>query len=139
MSHDPTKVLMGSTQSSFRTVDSKKGTVAAGLIVRLKDDDTLSTASADGAPLGISLGGDLSDIGRTAIVRRGTMVPVHLTDAFTPVIGAQVHISNTTGRAMASGGTATGMNAKYRSGVLDGVLADGSVIRVALIDFEGGL
>lgn len=139
MSHDASKVLLGTTLSSFKVIDNKKGSIAAGTIVRLKSDDTISIASADGLPLGISAGKDLSDIGRTNIVREGTKVPVLLTAAFTPTVGAQVHISNTTGLAIASGGGATGMNAVYSSGKITGIAEDGTSKDVALIDFPGGL
>lgn len=137
--HDATKVLLGSTKSSFKTIDNKKGTIQAGAAVRLKSDDTISLAAADGALLGISCGRDLSDIGRTCIVRRGTEVPILLTSGFTPVVGAQVHISDTTGLAIASGAGATGVNAVYRTAVLTGVKEDTTTANVALIDFPGGL
>ncbi len=139
MGHDATKVLMGATQSSVKDVDSRHGEIAAGTIVRLKNDGTLSVASADGLPLGISLGKDLSDTARTAIARRGLRVPVLLTAAFEPAIGAQVHISNTTGLAIAAGAGATGMNAVYVTGKMTGVSEAGTAVDVALIDFPGGL
>lgn len=139
MGHDSSKVLMGSNRSSFKVVDNKVGTIAAGLIVRQKSDGTISIAAADGSALGISFGKDLGEAGRTNIVRAGLAVPVLLTDAFTPILGAQVHISDTTGKAIASGVGATGMNAVYASAVLTGVLEDGTTANVALIDFQGGL
>jgi hypothetical protein len=141
MSHDANKVQMGSTLSSFKRIDNRKGEIAAGLMVRLKSDDTISIAAADGSPLGISCGKDLSNIGRTAIVREGTGVPVQLTAAFDPVIGTQVHISDTTGKAIASGAGATGMNAVYASRALDAIGEDGVVVTdgCALIDMPGGL
>jgi hypothetical protein len=141
MGHDSQKVLMGSTKSSYKVVDSKKGVIAAGTAVRLKSDDTIVVTSADGSLLGISLGKDLSDIGYTSICRKGVGVPVLLTAEFNPTVGAQVHISNTTGLAIASGGGATGVNAVYASGRLTngGVAEDGSAVGVALIDFPGGL
>lgn len=139
MGHDASKVLLGATNSSFKVVDNYNGSIPAGKIVRLKSDNTISLAKADGSALGISLGKDLSDIGRTAVVRRGVAVPLLLTDAFTPTIGAQVHISDTTGLGIASGGGATGMNAVYRSAVLTGIDESGTSVNVALIDFQGGL
>lgn len=139
MTHDPTKVLLGTTKKSFKVVDNKKGAIEAGLIVRQKSDGTISIASADGLPLGISLGPDLGNAGHTSIVRSGLEVPVLLTDDFVPVLGAQVHISNTTGLAITAGAGATGMNATYASAVLTGVKPDGTTARVALIDFQGGL
>lgn len=139
--HDATKVLLGMTQSSFRHATPRLGAIAAGLIVRLKSDDTISIAAADGLPLGISLGKDLSNAGRTSIVRAGLGVPVLLTAAFTPVKGAQVFISDTTGRAIASGAGATGMNAVYVSGALTSINEDGTetATNCALIDMQGGL
>jgi len=139
MGHDPTRVVLGGTKKSFKLADNKLGAIEAGLIVRLKSDDTISIASADGLPLGISLGPDLGNAGHTSICRAGLGVPVLLTAAFTPVIGAQVHISNTTGLAIATGAGATGMNAVYVSGILSGVKPDGTVANVALIDIQGGL
>lgn len=142
MSHQPTKVVMGNITSSFKTIDNKKGSIAAGLIVRQKSDDTISIAAADGSALGISVGKDLSNIGRTAFVRKGTDVPVLLTASFTPTIGAQVHISDTTGKAGAAGAGFTGMNASYKSAKLTAILEDGtenSTDGCALIDMPGGL
>lgn len=137
--HNASKVLMGATRSNIREVDNKKGTIVAGLAVRLKSDDTIVVTAADGNLLGISLGKDLSNVGRTAICRKGLGVPVKLADGFTPTIGAQVHISDTTGEAAASGSGKTGVNAVYVSGVLTGVQEDGTEANVALIDFPGGL
>lgn len=141
MAHDATKVQMGSTRSSVKEVDNRAGTIAAGLAVRLKSDDTISIAAADGSLLGISLGGPLvSGQSRTAIVRKGLAVPMQLTDAFTPVIGAQVHISDTTGKAGTAGGGFTGVNATYASAEIVGIGEDGSTeYQIALIDFPGGL
>lgn len=141
MGHDATKVQMGTTRSSAREVDNRKGAIPAGKIVRLKSDDTISLAAADGLPLGISLGKSLSDSERTAICRRGEGVPILLTAAFTPVKGTQVHISDTTGVAIASGAGATGMNAVYVSGPLTAVAEDGTetALGCALIDMPGGL
>ena len=136
MSHDATKVLMGSTKSSFKTVTSYAGSIAAGLATRIDDAGALSITEADGALLGISLGKDLSDSGRTAICRKGEGVPILLTAELVPVIGEQVQISASTGKAVASG---TAVNAVYRSGVLTGILEDGTEAEVAIIDFVGGL
>jgi hypothetical protein len=133
------KVLLGQTNSSMKDVDNKAGSIAAGLIVRLKSDGTISIAAADGGALGISLGKDLSDAGYTAIVRKGLGVPVLLTAALEPTKGAQVNISDTTGKAAASGAGATAVNAYYASGVLTGILEDGTEADIALIDFPGGL
>jgi hypothetical protein len=139
--HDATKVLMGTTQSSFRDVDNKKGSIEAGKLVRLKSDDTLSSASADGSAIGISLGKSLSDTARTAICRSGIRVPIKLTAAFSPAIGAQVNVSDTTGLAIAAGAGATAINAVYSSGALTAILEDGTEVAaiVAYVDMPGGV
>ncbi len=139
--HDATKVQLGNVPESTKDIDNKKGTIAAGLIVRLKSDGTISIAAADGAPLGVSVGRDLSDAGHTSIVRRGLRVPILLTAAFTPAVGAQVNISDTTGKAIAAGAGATGMNATYATGPLTAIDEDGNATAngAALIDMPGGL
>lgn len=143
--HDPNKVLMGATKSNVKEVSCRKGSIEAGVIVRLKSDDTLSIAKADGSALGISLGKDLSNTDFTAIARKGLGIPVKLTTAFNPTPGAQVHISDTTGLAIASGAGATGTNAVYASGrvggsgVNAGIAEDKTTVGVAYIDFPGGL
>lgn len=139
MPHDSTKVLMGSSRSNVKEVDNHKGTILAGLAVRLKSDDTLSTASADGNLLGISMGGSLSGTARTAIARKALDFPILLTAAFTPVVGAQVHISDTTGKAGTAGAGFTATQAVYKTAILTGVQEDGTNADVALIDFIGGL
>lgn len=139
MAHDPTKVLLGASLSSFRTVDNRAGSIAAGLAVRLKSDKSISLLKSDGELLGVSFGGSLSNTPRTAIVRKGTEVPLLLTAEFVPVPGAQVFISDTTGMGIASGAGATGVNAIYKSANLTGVKEDGTTGSVALIDMPGGL
>lgn len=134
---DATKVVLGGKVQSGGEVTSKKGSIAAGLLVKVNSSDVISVSS--GGALGISLGADLSDAGFTSICRKGLKVPILLTAEFTPSIGAQVNISDTTGLAIASGGGATAYNAVYVSGVLTGVKEDGTTANVALIDFAGGL
>lgn len=137
--HDPTKVLLGATHSSAKVVDNRAGVIDAGKVVRLKSDDTISIASADGNILGLSVGRSLSGTDRTAVLRKGLSAPILLTDAFTPAIGAQVAIHNTTGIAAAKDGSSTFVNAVYKTGVLTGVSEAGTSLNVALIDFPGGL
>lgn len=141
MGHDASKVLMGNVTSSFKTIDNSPGNIEAGLIVRRKTDGGISIAAADGAPVGISVGKSLDGTGYTSHVREGSSVPVLLTDAFEPVIGTQVFISDTTGKAGASGGGFTGMNATYVSTRKTAIKEDGTVVAnaVALIDMPGGL
>lgn len=135
--HDPTKVLLGTTESNVREVDNRSGEIEAGLAVRLDTDDAIKLTA--GSLLGISLGKDLSLIGRTAILRKGLGVPLQLTAEFTPAIGAQVHISATTGKAVTSGGGALPTNAVYRA-LKTGVKEDGvTEVAVAIVDMVGGL
>jgi hypothetical protein len=144
MAHSATKVLMGTTKASFKVVDNydaDPATFIAGLCVHLTSAGALTLASASGSKLGISLGASQSNTKRTAVVRAGLDVPIQLTAAFSPVIGAQVHISDTTGKAIASGAGATGVNAIYKTGALTMIAEDGTETAsvVALIDFQGGL
>lgn len=138
--HDASVVQLGTTQSSFKQVDNVAGdpaTLAAGLVLHAKSDGTHTLAVADGAAVGVSLGRSLSNTKRVPMVRRGIRVPVQLQTAFTPVIGAQVQVHATSGKAVESGGTA--VNAIYASGALTGKDEDGNDVNVALIDFPGGL
>lgn len=137
--HEPTKILMGSVKTNVKDVDNRPGEIAAGTVVHLKDDGTLSVESTDGSKIGVSLGKSLSDTERTAIARRGLKVPVLLTEGFDPDIGDQVHISDTTGLAIASGSGATGVNAVYVSERMTGITETGTEVGVALTDFPGGL
>lgn len=135
MAHDATKVLMGATQSTFKNVDNAAGAIAAGKVVVRTSTGAISSTLASGSLIGVSLGKSLSDTDRTAICRKGILVPI-LIDAFSPVIGAQVQVHATSGIAVASG---TAVNAIYASGALTGLLEDGTTASVALIDMPGGL
>lgn len=141
--HDSSKILMGNVPSTAKEIDNRKGSIAAGKVVRLKSDDTISTALADGSILGVSCGVDLSNTDRTAIVRAGTKVPIKLKSGFTnPAIGAQVAIDDTTGEAVAYTGSGNSyVNAKYASGAKTRIDEDGTetATGAALIDMEGGL
>lgn len=78
--HNPNKVLLGTTKSSFKEVTSEAGspaTFSAGLIVRATGSG-LSLSS--GSLKGVSLGMSLSDNEQTAVVRKGADVPVRLKD-----------------------------------------------------------
>lgn len=144
MSHDSTKVLMGSGRSSAKEIMNKVGSIEAGVFVRVASDDTISATT--GTVIGLSMGKDLSDTNRTAIARKGLKMPVKLTAGFDPAIGAQVFMVNATGLAGASdGGNTTGLNALYAvgrlggTGVNNGIAEDGSSVGAAIIDFPGGL
>ena len=139
--HSATTIQMGSHGSSVVEVDNWAGSPAtfkAGLCVHLDDDATISLAASAGAKIGISLGKSLSDINRVPVVRKGIKIPVLLDTGLEPVIGAQVQISTTTGKAVASG---TAVNAFYSSGKLTAIDEDGAAITdgAAYIDFAGGL
>lgn len=142
MSHS-SKIYMGSTQSNHREVMNKKGSIAAGKVVRLKSDGTISVAKADGEILGLSLGKDLSNTDRTAYVNDGLEVPIALKTGFTaPVIGSQVAIDDTTGEAVAYTGSGnTYVNATYVSGAKTRVDEDGTetATGAAFINMQGGL
>lgn len=139
--HNPNVVVLGSTRGNIKEIGNRKGYIAAGIAVRLKSDGTISTASADGGLLGISVGRDLSNTGRTAIAYKGIGVPIRLTAAFTPTLGAPVGIDNVTGLAKAAGAGVTTVNAVYSALLSDGGLKeeDGTATPCALIDFPGGL
>lgn len=140
MSHDPSKILLGTVQSSIREIGNKKGTILAGRAVRLKSDGGISSASADGSLIGISVGRDLSNAGHTSYALRGAGVPLELEASFTPVQGAVVHLSNTTGKGAAAGAGATATAAVYASGLKSGIPEGGGAeVPAAYIDFAGGL
>ncbi len=145
MSNQSDKIQMGATNSSFKNVDNVLAEIAAGTVVHGKSDGTFTAAIADGVPMGVSLGKDLSYTGRSAVCRRGTGVPILLTAGLNPTIGTQVHIDDTLGIAKASGGGATAVNAVYATGRVGGsgqnkgIDEDGNAVGVALIDFPGGL
>jgi hypothetical protein len=138
MGHDSSKVLMGANQSNIKEVSNHKGSVEAGLVVKLASDNTISATT--GAILGVSMGRDLSDTGRTAIARKGLRVPVKLTSGVTPAIGGAVYIVDATGEAHtgASAGR-TLVNAVFASAKITGIGEDGLSKDVALVDFPGGL
>jgi hypothetical protein len=137
--HDATKVLLGTTKDSFKVVDNKAGTLEAGVVACAKSDGTYTTASADGASVGVSLGKSLSDTDRFALVREGTGVPI-LKGTGTPVVGAQVAVSNTTGKTVDYTGSGNRyVNAYYREVGLTGIKEDGTEADCSIIDFPGGL
>lgn len=145
MGHNANQVLMGTTRSNVKEVTSARGTYAAGIAVRQKSDGTLSVTKADGSWLGVSLGVDLSNTDKIAVVRKGLQVPVQLKAGFNPTIGAVVEFDDATGLATGDG-TKTASNAVFATGRLGGSGADngiaengGSNVGVALIDFPGGL
>ncbi len=134
-------VYMGGTKSNVKEVDNRAGdpaTYKAGLCVHLTSGGALTLTAASGSKLGISLGRSLSDTKRVAIARKGLKVPILLANGFTPVVGAQVQISTTTGMAVSSG---TAVNAVYATATLVAYDEDGTVISdgAALIDMQGGL
>lgn len=95
--HDPSKVLLGTTQLSGKEVSSEVGnpvTFPAGVAVRRSSDGGLSLSA--GSLIGISLGRDLADTNKTAICRTGEMVPLQLTDVGSPagaIIGDLIFVA----------------------------------------------
>ncbi len=150
MQNDPTKILMGTTQSSYKVGCSSYpvedvADFPAGTAVRLNSDGGLSTVKADGALIGVSLGKDLSDTSRIVVLEAGLRVPV-LLDAISEfgqvVIGQPVWIDDATGLAGdidGGGNTTTVTRAIYVSDPMTGVDELGEDVDVALIDFAGGL
>lgn len=141
MGHSATTVYMGATDSKVKEVINVAGdpaTFLAGLCVHQASDGTISLASSAGSKLGISLGKSLSATKRVPIAVKGLKVPVLLANGFTPTVGAQVQISTTTGKAVASG---TAVNAYYVTAVLTAYDEDGVAIAdgAAYISFPGGL
>lgn len=139
--HSATTLYLGTHKSNImesQNFAADPATFLAGLCGHLKSDGTISLASADGSKVGISLGKSLSDTKRTTFVSKGLKVPLLLANGFTPVIGAQVQISTTTGKAVASG---TAVNAFYRELPTTVYDEDGALVAdgAALIDFPGGL
>ena len=137
--HNANQILLGQVPSSVKEISNRPGTVVAGIAVCQKSDGSVTNLAADGLHVGISVGQDMSKIGRTSFAREGLDVPIRLTAAFVPVPGTQVHISNTTGLAIASGVGATATAAEYASGEKVGIAEDGSEVRCALINMPGGL
>lgn len=131
-------VYLGNVQSSHKEIDNRSGVVAAGLAVYLHSNNGINTTAASGALLGVSVGKSQSDTSRTAVCRKGINVLILLDTGLTPVIGTQVQISTTTGKAVASG---TAVNAIYKSAVLSCIDEAGDAVTdgAALIDFQGGL
>lgn len=144
MSHNASKVLMGSKESSGGEVTNlpsvSDSVVEAGCAVILESTGKVSKDTSEGALVGISLGKDLAHTNRTVVARKGLRIPVKLAAAFTPTVGARVAIQDDTGLAKAYTGTGDRyVNAVYVSGKITGIGEDGLDKDVALIDFPGGL
>lgn len=80
--HDSTKMLLGTTQSSYRpaisTFQSDPTTFKAGTACRLGSDSLLTFTKGANKWVGISLGRSLSDTAKTSVLRCGSRVPVLL-------------------------------------------------------------
>lgn len=153
--HNASQALMGAVGSSVREVSnykSKSGAVVdAGCATILESTNEVSKDTSEGALVGISLGKDLSDLGRTVVCHKGLRVPLQLKSGFNPTVGAQVAIEDDTGLGMAysNGSGHRYVNAVYATGRLGGNGATGGIVEgattetgtvgVALIDFPGGL
>lgn len=132
------KIQIGTSKSTYKKVESIKGTLEIGTFAYLKTDGSLSNLAADGKMLGVVIG---SKNGYNDIVRIGSMIPVKLTASFDPAIGAQVAVSDSTGLAKAYTGTGDGyIDALYRSSDVDALNEDGTAAanKFAYIDYNGG-
>src|SRR3954467_2398524 len=82
MSHDPTKVLMGTTVTTDRPAvtnySSDPATFLAGTACRVGSDGLLTLTKGSNQWVGISLGASLSDTKQTSILRAGSGVPIRL-------------------------------------------------------------
>ncbi len=82
MTHDASKVLLGSTTTSSKDgiefYASSPITFPAGTAVRRTNANVLSVAKAAGGYLGVSLGRSLSDTLKTSIVKAGLGIPILL-------------------------------------------------------------
>lgn len=139
--HSATTIYMGSTKSNHKGVGqyaADPATFPAGTVCHLKSDGTISLASADGSKVGVSLGISQSGHKRIPVAFEGKQIPVLLANGFTPTVGAQVQISTTTGKAVASG---TAVNAWYETSTLTAIGEDGVAIAdgAAYISMPGGL
>lgn len=80
MSHDATKVVMGTTRSSSKqgseSFASDPATFKAGLAVRRNSSNLLSVTKGDGNWVGVSLGRGLSDAKHTTVIMAGEQVPI---------------------------------------------------------------
>jgi hypothetical protein len=133
---------MGTTRSSFKVVDNVPGTHEAGLFITRDDDGTYDVTTSTGSRVGVSLGASLSGHDRFALCREGLNVPVQVGSG-TPVVGAQVAVSNTTGKTVDYTGSGDSyVNAVYVTAKITngGIKEDGTtLVDIAFIDFQGGL
>lgn len=85
MSHNASKILMGSTQSTYKkgatAYASDPATYLAGLAVRRTSGGLLSTTKSAGGLIGVSLGKSLSDHKKTTVLPKGLRVPILLESA----------------------------------------------------------
>lgn len=142
MAHDANKHLLGTTRSSYKVVDNVPGTHEAGLVITRDDDGTYDVTLSTGSRVGVSLGKSLSDTSRFALCRQGLNVPVQVGSG-TPVVGAQVAVSDTTGKTVDYTGSGNDyVNAVYVTAKITngGIKEDGTTLcDIAFIDFPGGL
>lgn len=84
MYHNPNVIVLGSVKSSKRLVtteDADPATFLAGLACRRASNGGLRLSDNSTAALvGISLGADLSNAGKTALCRKGLGIPLRLKD-----------------------------------------------------------
>jgi hypothetical protein len=149
MSQNAGVIALGATRSSDKDVTSFPALASsfpAGTAVRAKSDGGLTVTKAQGSLVGVSIGKSLVLAGHVEVVRSGMQVPILLTDDEDDysyvVVGQKVWVDDVTGHAnIVDDGdvTTTVTDAIYVSGPIDGLKADGTTVKVALIDFPGGL
>jgi len=139
--HDPSKVLLGSTEQSWKVSKSYKGTIEPGVVCSRNSTGVLIVGP--GNDMGVSLGKNMGGADYSTRCEAGLGVPVALTAGFTPTQGGVVHINDTTGLANAAGAGNTETLGAYSSGVLTGIKYDANgaevEVRVALVKMVGGL
>lgn len=135
--HDPTKTLLGATNSNLKDISHEVGnpaTFVAGLAVRKHTTGALSLSS--GSLIGVSCGRSLSDTAKTSVVRAGLRVPLRLTDesvASSKKIGDITFTAKTAG---ADGDNITITLADTKTAGAEEATLDGTDITVAI---EGGV
>lgn len=140
--HDADKVMLGASlvPAIHAAVESVPGSIKAGYAVR-KNTTTgaYQVASSGAGPiLGISMGKSPGNAGTFGLCHSSPKVALRIKSGFTPTVGTQVNIDNTTGEAAASGGGATAISAVYLS-LKDGIDEEtGESVDVAIVDLTNG-
>jgi hypothetical protein len=140
---DATKVMMGASlcPADECSVESVPGAINAGLAVRRNSSTgayQVSSSSA-GPIVGLSMGRSLGKSGCFSLCYNAPKAVLRI-GAYVPTVGAQVHIDNTTGQGVASGGGATATAAIYEKVLVGGGVDEitGDAVNVAIINLTAG-